>query len=505
MNRRLGIVGVFLAALFVVAFAQAVNVQFVRSASLNANPLNPRGLTAGEWLPRGDIVAADGSVLARSVASHGGAYPYKRVYPDGPLTAGVVGFASQDYGTWGLESEYNSFLAAHPQPAQSLGQLLAPSSAADAVLLTLQPALQRVAQTALAGRDGAVVALDPRTGAILALYANPTYDPTPMTSPSPAVEAAYWKQITTANAHGFPPLGLLATQQSFPPGSTFKVITTASAVVNRPDLLTKVYPVQVATKLPQSNLLLYNSGKTACGGTVAVMLPESCDPGYALLGLDLGGDNLAATANSFGYNQVPPIDLPTYLGSGVVASSFPAASSFPTDQPGLAYSAIGQKDVRATALQNALVAAGIANGGTVMTPHLMSQVQGPDGSVVKRYHPSVWLQPLTPLQANQLVPLMQNVVRRGTASGVGFPAWADVAAKTGTAQTGNSANNTDDWMIAFAPATHPVIAVAVVVPFQATSYTGALIAGPIVKCVIEGALNLSRGRPASGVPGTCPA
>jgi peptidoglycan glycosyltransferase len=449
-------------------------------------------------------VGADGEILARSIPSHGGAYPYKRVYPLGSLTAGVVGFASQDYGTWALESEYNSYLAAHAQPAGSLSQLLAPSSAADAVVLTLQPALQRVAAKALAGRDGAVVAIDPRSGAILAMYSNPTYDPTPMTSTSPAIESAYWKQITTSNAHGFPPLGLVATQQTFPPGSTFKVITTASAVVNRPDLLTKHYPVQIATTLPQSNLLLYNSGKTACGGTVTQMLPQSCDPGYALLGLDLGGDNLAATANSFGYNQVPPIDLPTYLGAGVVPSFFPAASSFPTDQPGLAYSAIGQKDVRATALQNALVAAGIANGGVIMTPHLMNEIIGPDGTVVKKYKPTPWLQPLTATQANQIVPLMQNVVRLGTASGVGFLASNDVAAKTGTAQTGNTANNTDDWMIAFAPATNPVIAVAVVVPFQAQSYTGALVAGPVVKCVIEGALSLNQGRAASGVVGTCP-
>lgn len=498
VQRRLSHLGVVITLLFALLGAQAINIMFFRANSLSTNALNPRVANASQMYPRGDIVAADGTVLAHSVATTSGYYPWRRVYPYGSLLSGVLGFSGPIYGSWGLESQYNSDLISHSQPPQSLSQIVAPQTAPNQLTLTLQPSLQRVAQKALAGRDGAVVALDPRTGAVLAMYSNPTYDPAPMTSSVATVAARYWAKITKRDPHGFPPLGLVATQETFAPGSTFKVITTASAYVNRPDLVIKSYPVAPFTTLPQSNLLLWNSGKTPCGGTIAQMLPPSCDPGYALLGLDLGGDALASTANSFGYNQVPPLDFP-----GIAPSYFPAASTFPQDQPGLAYSSIGQKDVRATALQNALVAAGIANHGRIMTPHFMSTLTAPDGTVLKRYKPSVWLNPLTDFQASQIIPLMQQVVRGGTAYGV-FRSSDDVAAKTGTAQTGNSNHNTQDWMIAFAPASNPVVAVAVVVPFQAQSDTGAAVAGPVMRCVIEGGLALSRGLPASGTSSTCP-
>jgi len=446
---------------------------------------------------RGEIVASDGTILAQSVPAKG-LYPWQRLYPLGSLTSGVIGFSSPSYGVWGLEAQYNSYLSAHAQPPQSLAQLLAPSSSADTLNLTIEPALQKIAQNALAGRDGAAVVLDPRTGAVLAMYSNPNYDPAPLESQYFSVAKKAWKIYTTNDSNGFPPLGLVATQQTFPPGSTFKVITTAAAVVGRPDLVTKAYPVKAFARLPSSNKLLYNSGFSACGGTVAQMLPASCDPGYALLGMDIGGPLMSATANSFGYNETPPLDLP-----GTVGSFFPAASVFSNDIPQLAYSSIGQQNVRATALQDALVAAAIANGGVEMSPHLMAFITSADGSVIKRFKNSVWKNPLTSIQASQIVPLMQNVVRFGTAAGIFLPQ-DDVAAKTGTAQTGNSAKNTDDWMIAFAPALHPTVAIAVVVPFQAVSAFGSTVAGPIVKCLVEGALALQKGLAPHGTSTTCP-
>jgi peptidoglycan glycosyltransferase len=229
------------------------------------------------------------------------------------------------------------------------------------------------------------------------------------------------------------------------------------------------------------------------------MLPESCDPGYALLGLDIGAPDLVGRAKAFGYDQTNPIDLP-----GVVNSYIPSAKSFRFALPQLAYSAIGQENVRVTALQNALVAAGVADHGTVMTPHFLYQIVGPEGQIVKTYQPHPWLKPLTKSQAAQIVPLMENVVKAGTATQVGFPAIDDVAAKTGTAQTGTAVEHTDDWMIAFAPASHPVIALAVIVPFQNPSTTGAEVAGPVMKCMIEGAIAMSKGLPAAGTSTTCP-
>ena len=190
------------------------------------------------------------------------------------------------------------------------------------------------------------------------------------------------------------------------------------------------------------------------------MLPPSCDTGFALVGLDLGAPLLSQTAQAFGFNKAPPLDLP-----GVQPANFPPASSFKYNLPGLAYSAIGQENVQETALQNALVAATIANGGVQMTPHLLSYVAAPDGTVVYRYRPHAYLTAITPSQDAQIVPLMQKVVSQGTAYGL-FPSWLDAAAKTGTAQIGNAAHQLDDWLIAFAPASNPTIAVAVVMPYQ---------------------------------------
>jgi peptidoglycan glycosyltransferase len=485
--------------LFVLVAAQAASIQFFRAPALKASTLNPRNNTISSQYPRGEIVAADGTILAQSVATNDAAYPYTRRYPLGSLTAGVVGFSSPFTIPWGIEAEYDSLLTAHDQPASSFEQLLAPTSAADSVTLTLQPAINRIAAVAMGGQDGAAIVLDPQTGAVLGLYSNPTYNPAPLTSTNSKTVLAAYKRYTTNDSHGFPPLGLVATQQTFPPGSTFKVITTAAAVVNRPDLLVKSYPDKPYTKLPDSNKLLYNDGGSACGGTVAVMLPESCDPGYALLGLDIGADFMASTANSFGYNETPPLDYPS-----VNPSYFPPAASFSNNLAGLAYSSIGQENVRATALQDVLVAAAVANNGSEMTPHLMASVSGPDGTIIKKYKDSVWKSPLTPSQAAQIVPLMVNVVKFGTAARVGFLPADDVAAKTGTAQTGNSLKNTDDWMIAFAPATDPTVAVAVVMPFQLISAYGATVAGPIVKCLIEGALAIQDGLPSTGTSTTCP-
>jgi len=509
VSRRLGVLATIILLLFAVVAVQAANIQFFKAPALDASSTNPRNNNSSSMYPRGQINAADGSALAFSTKQNSATYPYRRVYPYGSLFSGILGFSSPWYGVWGLEDEYNGYLAAHAQPPQSIEQVLAPTSAADSITLTVLPALQRIARAAMvfpngSPEDGAAVVLNPKNGDVLAMYSNPSYNPVPLTSPTTSIDQAAWKLYNKNDGNGFAPLGLVATQQTFPPGSTFKVITTAAAVVSKPADLTKSFNSDrgACTTLPNSNLLLCNSGLSTCGGDVSVMLPVSCDPGYALLGLDLGAAFLAKAANSFGYNSVPPIDLPG-AAPGTAPSFFPPAGTFANNLPGLAYSAIGQENVRATALQNALVAAAIGNGGVMMTPHFLNYVTSPDGTIVKRYKDSVWKTPLTKAQAAMIVPLMQKVVSYGTASGVGFLSQDDVAAKTGTAQTGNAKKNTDDWLIAFAPATDPTVAVAVVIPFQPTPNFGATIAGPVVKCLVEGALAIQSGKPATGTSTTC--
>ncbi len=392
MSRRLRILATIILVLFAVVVAQSANIQFFRAPSLNASGNNPRNLNPSGNFPRGDIYAANGTVLAYSEKQNSAGFPYRRVYPDGSLMSGVVGYSSAYYGLGGIEEEYNGYLASHPQPPQSFEQLLAPTSAADSVTLTLVPALQQVARTALKGIDGAAVAIDPKTGAVLAMYSNPNYNPVPLTSPNYDIETAARHLYFKPDKNGFEPLGLLATGRTFPPGSTFKVITTAAAVVSKPADLTKSFNSDrgACTTLPDTNQLLCNSGGSVCGGDVTVMLPISCDPGYALLGIDLGADYMFKAATSFGYDSVPPLDLP-----GTAASYFPTANSFKNNIPGLAYSSIGQENVSATALQDALVAAAVGNNGVEMTPHLMSFITGPDGKIIKRYKDSVWKTPLT--------------------------------------------------------------------------------------------------------------
>ena len=220
------------------------------------------------------------------------------------------------------------------------------------------------------------------------------------------------------------------------------------------------------------------------------MLPQSCDPGYGLLGIALGADILSKQAELFGYNSTPPVDLPK---AWVATPSFPSPSSIaPPNQAILAYSAIGQENVRASALSNALVAAGIANHGVIMNPYLVQTITNSDGAVVSTHQPAAWMTAASPQAAAQVSSLMQLVVTKGTADGVGFSPALDAAVKTGTAQTGNPQANTDDWMIGFAPADDPKIAVAVVVPYQDFTDTGAGIAGPIMKAMLDAAV-LSNG------------
>ena len=295
------------------------------------------------------------------------------------------------------------------------------------------------------------------------------------------------KGMPRASTPGFP----LATGDTFPPGSTFKVVTSTAVYNLDPALTNFDFPSAGSTKLPNSNLPLTNDGGQVCGGTMVTMLPESCDPGYGLLGIALGAPILSKQAELFGYNSRPPVDLPE---DWVATPTFPAVSAIsPPNQAYLAYSAIGQFDVKASALSNVLVAAGIANHGIVMKPYLVQQVTDNAGATVSTTKPAAWMTAATPQAAASVTSLMESVVTSGTADGVGFSSSLDAAVKTGTAQTGNPQANTDDWMIGFAPASDPKIAVAVVVPLQPFGGTGAGIAGPIMKAMLNAAAGLQGG------------
>lgn len=505
MGRRIRWLGVLMVVCFGLVVAQLVNIQLLKAKSLRDSANNPRVAARRDVNPRGKILAADGTVLAKSVPTPAGtknySYHYVRQYPDGTLFSNITGYDSINYGLTGIENEYSSYLGPHEEAPQTLSQLLFRETlptVTDDVTLTVEPKLQLAAAYALSlapgdNKDGAVVVLNPKTGAVLAMYSSPAYDPNLMVSTSYPAEQLAYLSYTTKDREGFYPLRPLATGESFFPGSTMKVVTSTAVYNLKPSLAGFNYPVQPCQNFSDSNRLLCNDGSTPsnskpCGGTMTAMLPESCDPGYGELGIQEGVATLRQQAELFGINAQPPIDLPSNTEQpvgGVIESTL---RTLPDNAQALqAYSAIGQDTVADTALQNAMVASGIADGGTVMTPHLMSSITSSQGELVKSYSPTAYKQAASPSAAQAVTALMESVTQPGgTAAGVGFPSYLCAAVKTGTAQTGLSLNH--DWMIGFAPANNPQVAIAVVVPYQNIASDGAGVAGPIMKYMMTAAL-----------------
>jgi penicillin-binding protein A len=502
VGRRIRWLGIVLLVCFALVIVQLINIQFRRASALANSPDNPQIIAKRFDNVRGTISLEDGTVLAKSVkiSSKPGQYHYEREYPEATakLYAGVTGYDSIFYGTTGIEYQYNQYLIAHPQAPKNLSQILfnKPPSEPDDVTITIDPVLQQAAETALdavpgADKDGAVVVLDPTTGAVLALVSNPTYDPNEYANPVVASEEAYNYGENIKDHEGFTGTSPIATEQRLPPGSTFKVVDSTAVYNLDRSLIDYSFPYAVSVTFPDGKPIS-NDGGTSCGGTMVIMLPASCDPGYAELGVKLGVPTLTKQAQLFGYSlyqsgpqYVPKLDLP-----GVIASTF---SDLPANSMALlGQSAIGQFDDAATPLQNALVASAIADGGVEMTPHLMEQIRDSQGNVVQTYHPTPMLRASSQSAAASVNALMQGVAKPGgTAAGL-FPASWDVAVKTGTAQVQapNVDEQTDDWMIGFMPAQGtPKLAIAVVVPYQTQDLTGAVVAGPIVKAVFAAYLN----------------
>jgi peptidoglycan glycosyltransferase len=493
MNRQIRLVGLGMMALFIALFVQLNYLQVVHAKALESNPLNGRAVVREYTTKRGDIVSADGVTLADSVPTKD-QFKYLRQYPTGSLFEQITGFWSFTYGADGVERTYDKVLTGGSSPfhlptsLSGLKQLFTTHDTSQTLTLTVLDKLQALAQKELAGRTGSVVALNPKTGAILAMYSNPTFNPNLLSSHNLAQVQAAYKALQTV------PGGVLAPgayRQRWFPGSTFKIITASTIYDHQPSLTSKTYPVLAALPLPQTTNLLHNFAGERCGGQLLALFTVSCDTGFGQIGLDLGANSLSSEARSFGFDQTPPIDLPF-----PAQSSFPAAGSFTHDLPGLAYSAIGQQDVQATPLEMALVAGAIADGGTIMTPHVLEKVTNSQNQVVSTYQPKPWLQATSAATAAQVTQLMISVVNSPNGTGVAarLPG-IQVAGKTGTAQTGT--NHIDAWFAAFAPAQNPEIAVAVVLPDQPpqNEYQGGTLAAPIAKAMIQAYLTTAKPTP----------
>jgi penicillin-binding protein A len=480
VNKPIRRVAITCLLLFAILLVNDNIVQFADAKTLRDKPGNTRLLFQQYDRKRGDIVTSTGITIASSVPTND-ALKYLRTYPSGPLFAPVTGFYSIIYGGSQIEGSENSILAGTDDRlfgVQQLSNLITGRTPeGGSVVLTIDPVLQQVAYTALAGRKGAVVALDPSTGAILALVSSPSYDPNTLSSHSQAAITAYWNKLIADTAN---PMLDRALNQTYPPGSTFKLITAAAALSTGSYTPTTVIPAPATLPLPQSTSVLHNFQGESCGGqaTLIQALTISCNTAFGGLGLTIGQDALRTQADAFGFDSSYSVPMKSAL------------SVFPIDlsDANTIQSAIGQFDVRATPLQMAMVAAAIANGGVEMKPYLVDQLVGPDLRIVDQTKPAQLHRAVSAQVAAELTQMMESVVQHGTGTSAQIPG-VGVAGKTGTAQNATGAAP-HAWFVAFAPAVQPKIAIAVLVENGGgnSDATGGAIAAPIAKAVIQAEL-----------------
>ena len=509
MNRQIAKLGIGLLACYLALFVMVNYVQVARSEELQeavfgcyevrpsqrtpetelAVCSNTRDLFRDFDADRGEVLTADGVVIARTEpAAAGSSFENQRVFPTGELFAHTTGFLNIGFGTDGAERAFNDELSGNTFELeyQTISDLFVDRSRVGDVTLTVRADVQEVAREALGDQRGSVVALDPRTGAVLAMWSFPSYDPNPLSSHDQAAAQAARDALEPDSNRS--PLIPAAYRQRFFPGSTFKVVTGSTGVdlgvvtEDEPD-----YPVAREYDIDFTDDELSNFGGSACGGTLFEILAASCNTAFAEMGVEtIGAGGMVDGAEAFGFNQEVPFDM-----------TAPATSVFPTEFPDdqgngpLARASIGQGDVSATPLQMALVAAGIANGGVVMAPHVLDRVTDDQGTVVDEHDDEVWTRAVSPSAAQTMAEAMVGVVENGSGTNAQIPGFV-VGGKTGTAQLGSDPPSSHAWFIAFAgPPNGPAeVAVAVIVEAQpgVSEVTGGRVAAPIARAVMEAVL-----------------
>lgn len=498
MERRIRRLGIAIVLLFAVVFGQLAYVQVFAADDIKNNPANfSRQLIAEYNVQRGKILTADGLVLAESVPTpEGSRYRYERRYPQGDLYGYLTGFYSRIYGRSALEQSMNTYLSGEaPELAIStfsdlfLGR---PKRGAN-IFVTIDPNLQEVARTALAGNEGAVVAMDPATGDLLALYSTPGFDPSELSSGSDAEMRRAWRRL---NDDPDKPLLALSHQELFLPGSSFKIVTASAALENGfgPD---SVWPNPHRLTLPLTNEQLQNFGDDHCnGGSSQISLieafEESCNVTFAEVGLELGPERMAAQARAFGLcGTLPPdrttcdeqlvrFELPFQNGR------FPEPEYFERNDPLLAFSAVGLDNDLVNPLQMVMMASAVANGGVMQQPRIVTEVRDAQGRVAREFGPRRVGRAISPQAAAALTQMMISVVNEGSGYRAQIPS-IQVAGKTGTATNGEG-RPPNAWFTAFAPAQNPRIAVSVIVldgGDLGNEATGGQVAAPIVRAVLE--------------------
>lgn len=436
------------------------------SASLAANPLNRRTLVDELRIRRGRILADDGSVLARSVRAPG--QTWTRTYPTGSLFAQPVGyFNALQAQAFGLERSHGPALQGLQTGLSSVfGQLGGNQRVGDDVYTTLDAKAQRLAVQLLAGRAGAVVAITPSTGAVKVLYGQPSYNDN------------HYDPRTSSTLDR-------ATQSAYPPGSTFKVVTASAAIDS--GRYTPNSVVNGKSPVTVSGVPLNNDNNQSFGPIdLTTALTYSVNTVWAQVAENLGRSTMTRYMKRFGFYAKPPLDLPpgelNYSAAQAPNGSFYRPGS-PSEDIGRI--AIGQGGLLVTPLQMAMVAAAVANHGTLMTPRLADRVVDPDGRTIQRLTPSVYRQVMRPATATAVAGMMKKVVDEGTGTAAQLGSGVTFAGKTGTASVGTvGANLTQPWFIGFAPIDNPKIAVAVTVE-RSNGGFGGTVAAPIAKAIVQ--------------------
>ncbi len=473
--RRLAI-GMF--ASFTALLLAVTWFQVIRADDLKTDPRNARPALSEHGKERGVIVASDGTILAQSVPDPDDALAYNREYPGGEAFAHAIGYSSFLLGNTGLENAYSAELRSRRDLTISdlvgviLGQDLRPSS----IEVTLNAELQQAAFDALGGRRGAVAAIDPRNGAVLALVSSPSYDPHPLLGDD--ADAA-WNELLAAPGS---PLSDRASRELYAPGSTFKTVVASAAIDAGVAGLETTFADPVEFQLPGSSATISNfSGRVCNDGTSVTLLRGfvvSCNTTFADLAIQLGATDLGITADALGFNR--HFDFAWTIPQ----ASFPTAA-LAEDEAALGQSGIGERDVRATPLHMAMVAATVANGGQLYSPYLVSRVFDADGNAIESTEPVSLGRAMAPTTASLMTQLMERVVTEGTGTAASVPG-VRVAGKTGTAQ--GSGEFPHPWFIGFAPVENPTIAIAVFLeggPDLGESVTGGAVSAPIASTLLR--------------------
>lgn len=479
MNKQLRRVSTLVLGMFLALFVSTTIIQYFQKPNLDADGRNARTLYESFRTERGQILV-DGQPIAYSELSDD-RYVYQRTYANGPMYSAVTGYFTVQPSFGGLEGDLNSYLSGGSD-AQFLDRINAILTGRDpqgaSVELTIDPVVQQAAWDALGDYTGAVVAIDPTTGAILAMVSKPTYDPNTLAVHDPdLVESTYEALLADP---GDPLIDRGISGDLNPPGSTFKLVVAAAALQSGQFTADSTFPNPTSLNLPGTSTAITNSADSNCGGTdtatIATALRLSCNIPFAQLAGALGDDAIRAQAEEFGFGTSFDIPMSTE------PSQYPSTQ----DEAETWLSGFGQASVRASPLQMAMVSAAIANGGSLMKPTLVESIVAPDLSVLESLQPEEFSRPLSPDNAAIMTQMMVDGVSNGVANNARISGVA-VAGKTGTAENGAGEPYTL-WFTGFAPADNPRVAVAVVLEDRQTGF-GNLLAAPIAREVMEAVLS----------------